>query len=702
MNSLLPKYLSVLNSKQLEAVKYISGPLLVLAGAGTGKTSVIVSKISYIIQENILPPDNVLAVTFTNKAASEMKVRIQNNIGFTPNWIGTFHSVAAKILRINAESLGLSQNFTILDSDDQLRAIKLACEELGISKEDINPKVALAIIQSWKDDAIMPAEVTNSDLKSNAHVYSKKIYFCYQERLRKMDAVDFGDLTLYNIILFKKHPSILEKYQNNFKFIFVDEYQDTNAAQYMWLRMISMKSKICCVGDDDQSIYGWRGAKIQNILRFSDDFQEARIIKLEQNYRSNKDILMIASNLISNNASRYNKTLWTSAEASNKVTIKSCWNDKEEAGFITSQIYKLVSTSKISFSDVAVLVRASFQTRIIEEALISDSIPYKIIGGMKFYERAEVKDALAYLKLITKPQDDLSYERIINKPKRGIGKATIEKIKQYASKHNLSLTESTKQMIEMGGFSSKLEKELRNLISNLSLWKTQSLTQTLPDILQLVLETSGYYNMLKQDNSPESESRKENLEEFKVALSEYLNLQEFLEHVSLVTDADSLDYNNSVNVMTLHAAKGLEFDTVFLPGWEEGVFPHSKTIEESGNLGLEEERRLAYVGITRAKNNLFILYSGSRRMYNQYINSIPSRFIEELDYEDDPGMQFKEEHRFFETKFNSITKESSSSYKVFHPKFGSGFILNNYGDALEVNFDNFGTKKILKKFVTFE
>ena len=693
----------MLNDKQIEAVRYISGPLLVLAGAGTGKTSVVVSKISYIIQQNIASSENVLAVTFTNKAASEMKQRISKNINFIPNWIGTFHSIAAKILRTHHAQVNLSSNFTILDYEEQLKVVKQVYEDLKLDKNDLNPKVALSIIQSWKDQALSPEDLANSDIRTEAHTLSKRIYFYYQNWIRKMDAVDFGDLILLNIILFKQNPEILSLYQKKFRFIFVDEYQDTNSSQYIWLRMISMQSIICCVGDDDQSIYGWRGAKIENILKFEQDFPNSKIIKLEQNYRSNKDILDAASKLISKNKSRYGKTLWTSNQSSNKIIIKSFWNDKEEAEFIASQIYKANTSENFLYNETAILVRASFQTRIIEEALISASIPYKIIGGMKFYERQEIRDALAYLKLIFKPKDDLSFERIINKPKRGVGPSSVEKIRSHSITNNISLLDSTISMLNSKSFSGKVEKSLNEFICNYNFWQNQHPLQSLPETLDMLLNTSGYLDMLKAEKTPESESRIENLAEFKLALSEYSTLQDFLEHVSLITDIEDIDTNNTVNVMTLHAAKGLEFKTVFLPGWEEGVFPHSKAIEESGIFGLEEERRLAYVGITRAKQNLYILYSSSRRMYNQFVNSIPSRFIEELsDTNLYKAESLKETQNLFSA--NSIKNNSlhTSSNIVSHPKFGTGYVLNNYGDVLEIKFEDFGVKKILKKYVSFQ
>ena len=702
----LPTFLNDLNDKQLEAVRYIAGPLLILAGAGTGKTRVIVSKITYIIDSAVASPNQILAVTFTNKAAAEMNERIYNNINFKLPWVGTFHSIAAKILRINAAKINLDNNFVILDSEDQLKIIRNLFDDNNIDKKETNPKVILGIIQQWKDQALNPNDISQSDVISPPHGLAKRLYPLYQNQLTQMDSVDFGDLVLKNIELFRKQPDILQYYQNVFKFIFVDEYQDTNTAQYLWLRMLSTENnKLCCVGDDDQSIYGWRGAKIGNILRFESDFSSAKVIRLEQNYRSNTDILNAASHIISYNKARYSKTLWTSDTETEKITVKSCWNDKEEAEFVANQIQRAAIRESLNYKNMAVLVRASFQTRAIEEILISHSIPYKIIGGLKFYERAEIKDAIAYLRLMVRKNDNLSLERIINKPKRGIGKTTLNKIRNFANTHHISLYQSISTMAQQKEFSSKLCSELTSFLNMVSSWEIKSQELSSSEMLDIIIKESGYYQMLKEEDTPESQTRIENILEFKQALSEYANLTDFLEHIALINDNDQINSDNLVNVMTLHSAKGLEFDLVFLPGWEEGLFPHSKSVEENGISGIEEERRLAYVGITRAKQKLFITFASMRRMYGQYIDSLPSRFIQELpkDALIELGLNNTNfsSNKHFKPTHKKTDISTTSSNRVSHSKFGSGFVIQSQGDLLEVNFDKVGIKKILNNYIKY-
>lgn len=692
-------FLSDLNEQQLEAVKYISGPLLILAGAGTGKTKAIVSKVAYVIDAGIASPREVLAVTFTNKAATEMNNRVHDYINYRLPWIGTFHSMSAKILRANCEQLSLDNNFTILDAEDQLKLIKNILEENSIDKKNANPKLILSIIQQWKDHALYPEDLSSNDIKHPAQQISARIYPQYQSKLIKMDSVDFGDIILNNIRLFRHNPDTLKFYQSLFKFIFVDEYQDTNSAQYIWLRMLSEgESKLCCVGDDDQSIYGWRGAKVGNILRFEHDFPSARIIKLEQNYRSTKDILNVAAGVISNNKSRYNKTLWTADDETQKVIVKSSWTDKEEVQYIIKQIHKINREQDVSFKEMAVLVRASFQTRVLEEIFISNSVPYRIIGALKFYERSEIKDCMAYLKLLLRQNDDIALERILNKPKRGVGKASLDKIKNCASQLNISLYHAINYMIKDGGLSRKVSTELSKFTEMVESWRKKVPELPLDTILQTLVDESGYLQMLKDESSPEANARIENIAEFKRALSEYSSLSEFLEHVALVTANDQMNADNLVNIMTLHTAKGLEFNTVFLPGWEEGLFPHARTLAESGEHGAEEERRLAYVGITRARKNLFISYSMSRMVYGKINNSLPSRFIRELPKDsivtiDNIGANFAAPSQLKPTA-------TLLGKQVSHEKFGPGLIINDYGDTLEINFDRVGRKKILKKFVS--
>ncbi len=702
----LPEYLANLNKQQMEAAKYVAGPSLILAGAGTGKTTVVVSKITYLIDHGIVAPDNILAVTFTNKAANEMNQRISNHLYYKLPWVGTFHSIALKILRTYHEEAGLNQNFVVIDTSDQLKIIQNILEDRNLSKNDFCPKATLNIIQNWKDSGLAPDDVDNSDLQSSLHEFAKSIYSSYQNQLQKMDAVDFGDIILKNVKLFQNYQFILSEYQRQFRFIFVDEYQDTNTVQYIWLRMLSQSDNVvCCVGDDDQSIYGWRGAKIGNILRFEDDFSNAKIFKLEQNYRSNHSILEVASNLIAHNATRYKKHLWTdSTTHNNKVILKLTWNDLEESSFIAHKITETSLKEETPLSEIAILVRASFQTRVIEEALIANAISYKIIGGQKFYDRMEIKDIIAFLKLSARPNDDISILRVINKPKRGIGKTTITKIRNIANEQNISFFEATKQLIAAKGFSKKIDESLCEFIKLIDDWNKISSDLSPNEILDEVIRSTKYVDCLKMEKTLEAQTRIENINEFKSALSEYENLDDFFEHITLVSDTDDLSSDNLVNVMTLHAAKGLEFDTVFLPGWEEGLFPHQKSIEEKGNLGLEEERRLAYVGITRAKNKLFISCASSRRMFNQFINSLPSRFIAELPEQHIMKIGFNR-HQYNDSYIptpqnNNITKKTESlPTKVFHQKFGKGVVIRKDGELLEVCFDSVGIKKIMRQFL---
>lgn len=635
MNYELEKPGPELNSKQQEAIDHIDGPLLILAGAGTGKTLALINRIVNILKLEKAFPSEILAVTFTNKAANEMQERISKLIPLKLKWLGTFHSVAAKILRINAEAANLSSNFSIIDTDDQLRLIKSIMYDLNMDNKQFNPKIICGIIQRWKDLALNPEDVSNSDLKTEYHSNSLRIYKEYQIKLTSNDSVDFGDLLLLNINLFRKSPHILLQYQTSFKYILVDEYQDTNASQYIWLRMLAQKrSNICCVGDDDQSIYGWRGAEIGNILKFAEDFVGAKIIKLEQNYRSTSCILGAASSLISNNNMRHNKTLWTEKKSDDKIIIKSFYNDKEEANFIAREIlckYK----DNLHSTKVAILVRALFQTRIIEECFMRAMIPYKVVGSLKFYERQEIRDIVAYIKLAIKCNDDLPFERIINKPARSIGKTTLQKIKDFANLEKVSLLSATEFMLQnKGTFSKKTKESLEGFVSLIKKWHEEFQTMHHVDVVKNIIAESGYEAYLKQEDSIEGRGRLENAKELLKALEDFNSILDFLDHITLVTDADEAAKSEDlITIMTLHAAKGLEFETVFLPGWEEGLFPHSRSLDESGEKGLEEERRLAYVGITRAKKNLYLSHSLTRRMYNQWIDSMPSRFLKEIPRE---------------------------------------------------------------------
>ncbi|MBP9791805.1 MAG: UvrD-helicase domain-containing protein [Rickettsiales bacterium] len=619
------------NPQQREAMQHIDGPLLVLAGAGTGKTLVLVNRIANIIAQNKAAPWQILAVTFTNKAANEMSERIFSLANQRISWLGTFHSIAAKILRNHAELVKLNSNFTILDVDDQLKMVKLTMEELNLDTKAISPKIIYSLIQQWKEKAITPTKLSNSDIFSDTEAQARKIYKAYQERMISNNVVDFGDLLLKNLDIFRESPEIVAKYHDIFKYILVDEYQDTNAVQYLWLRILAQQHhNICCVGDDDQSIYGWRGAEVGNILRFEQDFPNSKIVKLEQNYRSTNHILDAATTLISYNKNRYQKTLWTDTKSDEKIRIKSFWRDREESDFIASEIQNLTLFSRQT--KIAILVRASFQTRVLEDSCVSHAVPYKIIGSLKFYERQEIKDIVAYIKLALNFNDDLAFERIINKPTRGIGKTSLQKLKRFAMDNGISFLSAAEQLIATG--SNLLPKNaltsIGEFLAMIKKWRNDFMQHHHIKTLNIILEESGYKNLLEENKSEEMQNRKENVKELFKALEEFQDINAFLEHTSLISDNDQKSEDTQVNIMTLHAAKGLEFDVVFLPGWEEGIFPHSRSIEESGTKGLEEERRLAYVGMTRARKKLYITYSMNRRMYNQWLDSTPSRFLNEI------------------------------------------------------------------------
>lgn len=631
-------FLNSLNPQQLAASLHVEGSLLVLAGAGTGKTKVLTTRIANIIDKKTARPENILAVTFTNKAAREMQDRISSIIDCYGLNIGTFHSIAAKILRQQAEHLniGLDSRFSIINQDDQIKLIKEIVKQENIDSQKYTPKLLHIIISKWKDQGILPYKMSESDIKLPIHKIAKFVYEIYQKNLLISNVVDFGDLLLYNNELFIKNPEILKYYQDQFKYILIDEYQDTNAVQYLWARMLAAKSKnICCVGDDDQSIYGWRGAEVGNILRFEKDFPNATIIKLEQNYRSTSEILAAASSVIDNNKNRHSKTLWTNKREGGKIKIISCWNDKEEARFVVSEIDKLIENNKHNASDIAILVRASFQTRAFEEVFISNAIPYKIIGGLKFYERMEIRDLLAYIRITINNNDNLALERIINTPRRSIGNSSLKLIKEYALDHNLPVFHAIKTMLDQGMFKNKVKANLDKLISNIEVWGKKYTEEPALNVTKLLLEESGYLGMLQEEKTDESQGRIENINEMLRAIAEFSNIQDFIEHSSLVMENEELESNfgGSVTLMTLHSAKGLEFDLVFLPGWEEGVFPHQKSLNEEGEKGLEEERRIAYVGITRAKKDIYISYAESRRIFYEIVRSTPSRFLMEIPSE---------------------------------------------------------------------
>lgn len=632
-----PDFINELNPEQKEAVLKTEGPLLVLAGAGTGKTKVLTTRLAYILNNNNVRPWNCLVVTFTNRAANEMKERVRQFIGESVNnvWLGTFHSVCVKILKRFPELVGLKPNFTILSEDDQKRVIKKILQEQGLDDKQYTPQDVLEKISRFKDKGLSIEKVIN-DYKSNT---TTRIYQEYQKRLLELNCVDFGDILLYVLDILLKNKEILDEYQERFKYIMVDEYQDTNVTQYLLLRLLSQKYRnICCVGDDDQSIYSWRGAEVENILKFNNDFQDATTIRLERNYRSTANILTAASAVISHNTKRLGKTLKVAEHSpvskceNEKVKVVSLFSGDDEAKFIADKIDRL-KRDGFSYDDIAVLVRTASQTRAFEEVFIKESIPYKVVGGLKFYERAEIRDMLAYFRLILQPSDDLAFERIINKPTRGIGDKTVDKIRNRAKFDRIPLYQAMCNMFEDNEFSGKGKNAIESFINNMNEWRKNMQAITLGEFAEQVVMESGYMAMLEQDKAIEAEGRRENIKELINVMSDeetYPNLLEFLEHVSLVIDNEYGDNSNKVIVSTLHAAKGLEFGAVFLPGWEEGIFPHQKCLDFGGDDSIEEERRLAYVAITRAKRVLYITMAFSRRLFGQTQNNMPSRFLNEL------------------------------------------------------------------------
>jgi DNA helicase-2/ATP-dependent DNA helicase PcrA len=627
-------YLKNLNKEQKEAVVHLDGPLLIVAGAGSGKTKVLTSRIAHIIKEKKAFPNQILSVTFTNKAAKEMQTRVSKMLGSTAtslSWLGTFHSICAKILRKHATAANLNSNFTIIDTDDQTRLIKNICKSKNIDIKQLAPKFILAIIDRWKNKGYYPSEViiNKKDIYENTIV---PLYKIYQQKLIDLNSCDFGDLILHTVKILENYPDIRQIYTTNFKYILVDEYQDTNFIQSKWLNLLSEKTKnLCCVGDDDQSIYSWRGAEIKNFLEFDQVYENTKVIRLEQNYRSSQNILSVASNLISNNQNRVGKTLTTTMEEGDLVKLNCFKNGKDEAIGISDEIEKKLK-KKYSFNEMAILVRAIFQTREFEERFLKIGMPYRILGGTKFYERAEIKDCVAYLRLIHQEKDDLAFERIVNNPKRSIGDTTLKTVHEFGKENNLNLESAANKMIEQNLIKPKTKIGLSFFLNALNKWRNDLNIKKVNHIklLQIVLDESGYSAMLKNKKDLDNENRLENIKELLSAMKEFDNLESFLEHVSLATSIDQEWDGEKINMMTMHAAKGLEFDVVFLPGWEEGLFPHQKSIEEKGQNGLEEERRLAYVGITRAKKKAIISFSMNRFYQGDWIDSMASRFIEEL------------------------------------------------------------------------
>ena len=651
------KFLENLNEEQIEAVSYLDGPLLIVAGAGSGKTKVLTSKIAYIIENRKAFPNQILSVTFTNKAAKEMQNRVSNILNKNSpglSWLGTFHSICAKLLRKHAKAVSLNHNFTILDQDDQTRLIKNICNSENIDTKKISPNYILSIIDKWKNKGWYPEDVVlkKSEILEKQFI---KIYNIYQNKLMNLNSCDFGDLILHCVKMFENNQDICEMYSKNFKFILVDEYQDTNFIQSKWLNLISSYHKnLCCVGDDDQSIYSWRGAEIKNFLDFDKYYKNTKIIRLEKNYRSTQNILTTASVLIENNRNRVGKTLFTDGEQGELINLDCYKNGKEEAINVSQKIETL--NDQFGYNNMAILVRAIFQTREFEERFLKIGIPYRIIGGIKFYERAEIKDCIAYLRIVNQQKDDLAFERIVNVPKRSIGSTTLREISEYGKNNNLSLIESSKKLLEINKIKPKTKIGLNSILGLIDKWKIDIKKNTNHvKLLQIILDESGYSQMLKNKKDLENENRIENIKELLNAMKEFDSLDSFLEHVSLATSIDQNWEGEKVNLMTMHASKGLEFDVVFLPGWEEGLFPHQKSIQEKGEKGLEEERRLAYVGITRAKNLVNISFSMNRFYQGDWIDSLASRFVEELpeknlnkninsNFEDDFDFDFNQDN----------------------------------------------------------
>lgn len=637
-----PEYLTTLNPEQRLAVTTTEGPVLVLAGAGTGKTRVLTTRIAHILRLGLAYPSQILAVTFTNKAAREMKQRIGELVGGTVEgmpWLGTFHSIGVKILRRHAELAGLNNNFTILDTDDVIRLLKQIIQAEGLDDKRWPARTFANMIDGWKNRGLSPEQISEGDARSFGNGRGRELYRIYQERLKTLNACDFGDLLLHPIHIFQKNPDVLRDYHTKFRYILVDEYQDTNTAQYLWLRLLAQRPagqpvNLCCVGDDDQSIYGWRGAEVDNILRFEKDFPGATVIRLERNYRSTSHILGAASHLIAHNQGRLGKTLFTDQEndGEGKVKVHAAWDSEEEARAIGEEIEQAQRNGH-ALNDIAILVRASFQMREFEDRFVTLGLNYRVIGGPRFYERQEIRDALAYFRVVAQPADDLAFERIVNTPKRGLGDATIRQIHDAARLQNISMFAAASAMIETDELKPKPRSALRKVIEDFRRWQNMLDNTPHTELAEMILDDSGYTAMWQNDRSAEAPGRLENLKELIHSMEDFESLRSFLEHISLVMDSDKNEDMDAVNIMTLHSAKGLEFNTVFLPGWEEGLFPHQRSLDEGGRAGLEEERRLAYVGLTRAKKNLHIWFVSNRRIHGLWQSTIPSRFLDELPNE---------------------------------------------------------------------
>ena len=738
-------FLDSLNEAQRQAVAALDGPVLVLAGAGTGKTRVLTTRLAHLLHQGRARPYQVLAVTFTNKAAREMRDRVERLIGGAVEglWLGTFHALGARIVRRHAEVVGLRPDFTILDADDQIRLLKQHLQAEGIDEKRWPARALSGLIQRWKDKGLTPAKVSAGDAGEFANGRAVQLYADYQERLRTLNAADFGDLMLHCLTVFTEAPDILKDYQNLFRYIMVDEYQDTNVAQYLWLRLLAQGHRnICCVGDDDQSIYGWRGAEVGNILRFEKDFPGARIVRLERNYRSTPQILAAASGLIAHNEGRLGKTLWTESDQGERLTVRGVWDGESEARVIGEEVEAL-QRSGTSLNDMAILVRAGFQTREFEERFITLGVPYRVIGGPRFYEREEIRDAIAYLRVVRQPDDDLAFERIINKPTRGVGKSTLQALHAIARTSRRSLCAAALDILGTDELRPQAKRALAGIVDDFARWRRLSESMRHTELAETVLDESGYTAMwqAKVKKQADAAGRLENLKELITAMEEFESLAEFHEHVSLVMDNAEGAQDEMISLMTLHSAKGLEFDVVFLPGWEEGLFPHQRALDEGGMSALEEERRLAYVGLTRARKRADISFAANRRIHNLWQSAIPSRFIDELPKdqievtsevgayggysglgglrdnptEDDgwsatptvggPGWQRFQRHRATPTTIEGTATQVgpsgsfSAGERCFHQKFGMGTIEAADGDHLTIAFDNAGTKKVMAQFV---
>ncbi len=750
-------YLTCLNAEQRQAVETLDGPLLVLAGAGTGKTRVLTTRIAHLLMSKKAFSGQILAVTFTNKAAKEMVHRVEAMIGGSAAgmWLGTFHSIGVRILRRHAEKLGFSSQFSILDMDDQIRLIKQVMEEMKLDVKRWPPKAVAHMISGVKDKGLLPEQCHHLPEAGYVNGRLPDIYAAYQKRMLTISAMDFGDLLLHCLTLFQKYPEVLTEYHHKLRYILVDEYQDTNIAQYLWLRLLAMRTdpqtgkqphNICCVGDDDQSIYGWRGAEVGNILKFEKDFPEAVTIRLECNYRSTAPILHAASTLIANNEERLGKTLWTPQDGGDLIRVHNLWDDGEEAGFVADQIEQL-QRQQVNLDEVAILVRAGHQTRSFEEKFMRYDIPYRVVGGLRFYERKEIKDMIAYLRVTLQPHDDMALERIINTPKRGIGDSSLDKMIALAHQTESSLYDTMFHAVAEGSIAGKAGGSMAALLKQFEGWRTEAAHLSPPDMMEKLLDESGYLAMLKAEATEEARGRMENLKELVQAMTEFDDLQAFMEHVGLVMDREMQDHQQAmVTLMTLHASKGLEYDYVFLPGWEEGLFPNQRAMDETGKKGLEEERRLAYVGITRARKHLTISHASNRRMYNQWQSCIPSRFLDELPADavqveeaiqpspmarggfggsrsghgwgaargmgasrqqlqqsiDDLMQSYGRQNGAAAERPKAPTNQSHefpAGTKVVHKTFGDGTVLSAEGDKLQICFVKAGIKKLMKDFV---